>query len=505
MTEFRSAGVGPVGSAPCHDACFPRAGRARASSRPDVPTTYRPPSAGRRREDQRRRAARRGGRVGRQPAGRRPGQLADQTPGTYPHGARCDALIQQRIDIELHDQEFEELDLELDDEACGAGARPALPGDLALAEQALAGFSEEFATRCVDDVARQIAVQTELGDEATARGGPGPPEADIEVSPRYGSWDPDDRPGRSPPDGPVQPSAVGRPPLQPLARRHGRPPRVVVGGLGPGRCPTCSPRARSPPSTRSRTASCAPAATPRRPPCPSATTSTTVYEAAASFDEVYATIVERLRTPRRRSTARCCTPCPARRWWPSARSSSSSPTTALDVDGAAGAVVPRPGLGPPRRRPGGPRGAAGRRPPVRRGGGRATGPLLVGQCDRPHVLSDIKLSVDDGPDGRRAAAPRPARRVRCDEVAWDDLDRVVEPDHLTSLWIPALAAAGGGGGGAVRRARPHAAGRVPVGPRADPRQPHPPPPRGDLRGARRHRPPRRGGRRRASSARGGAG
>ena len=42
----------------------------------------------------------------------------------------------------------------------------------------------------------------------------------------------------------------------------------------------------------------------------------------------------------------------------------------------------------------------------------ATGPLLVGQCDRPSVLSDIKLAVEDGPDGHRAAAPRPARRVR---------------------------------------------------------------------------------------------
>ena len=26
------------------------------------------------------------------------------------------------------------------------------------------------------------------------------------------------------------------------------------------------------------------------------------------------------------------------------------------------------------------------------------GPLLVGQCDQVHVLSDIKLAVDDGPD-----------------------------------------------------------------------------------------------------------
>jgi tetrapyrrole methylase family protein/MazG family protein len=67
----------------------------------------------------------------------------------------------------------------------------------------------------------------------------------------------------------------------------------------------------------------------------------------------------------------------------------------------------------------------------------ARGPLLVGQCDRPHVLSDIKLSIDDGPVVtvlQRLGLPDESVR----EVAWDDLDRAVEPDHLTSLWIPEL-------------------------------------------------------------------
>lgn len=66
------------------------------------------------------------------------------------------------------------------------------------------------------------------------------------------------------------------------------------------------------------------------------------------------------------------------------------------------------------------------------------GPLLVGQCDQPHVLSDIKLSLDDGPDVvvlQRLGLPDESVRT----VAWDDLDREVEPDHLTSLWIPVLA------------------------------------------------------------------
>jgi len=66
------------------------------------------------------------------------------------------------------------------------------------------------------------------------------------------------------------------------------------------------------------------------------------------------------------------------------------------------------------------------------------GPLLVGQCDQPHVLSDIKLAFDDGPEVvvlQRLGLPDESVRT----VAWDDLDRDVVPDHLTSLWIPTLA------------------------------------------------------------------
>jgi len=70
------------------------------------------------------------------------------------------------------------------------------------------------------------------------------------------------------------------------------------------------------------------------------------------------------------------------------------------------------------------------------------GPLLVAQCDDRHVLSDIKLAVsDDGPAPRVIVLQRlglPDERIA--EVSWPDLDRAVEPDHLTSLWIPELAA-----------------------------------------------------------------
>jgi tetrapyrrole methylase family protein/MazG family protein len=66
------------------------------------------------------------------------------------------------------------------------------------------------------------------------------------------------------------------------------------------------------------------------------------------------------------------------------------------------------------------------------------GPLLVGQCDSGLVLSEIKLALDDGPEVRvlqRLGLPDEAVTT----VAWPDLDRAVTPDHLTCLWIPALA------------------------------------------------------------------
>ena len=65
------------------------------------------------------------------------------------------------------------------------------------------------------------------------------------------------------------------------------------------------------------------------------------------------------------------------------------------------------------------------------------GPLLVLQCDSRLVLSEIKLAVDDGPSVTvLQRLGRPDEAVH--DVAWDELDRAVVPDHLTSLWVPAL-------------------------------------------------------------------
>lgn len=88
------------------------------------------------------------------------------------------------------------------------------------------------------------------------------------------------------------------------------------------------------------------------------------------------------------------------------------------------------------------------------------GPLLVGQCDSRAVLSEVKLAIaavldQAGPWPGGPEAPLVSgspghfdvlvlqhlgladESVRV--VAWEDLDRDVEPDHLTSLWLSALA------------------------------------------------------------------
>lgn len=65
-----------------------------------------------------------------------------------------------------------------------------------------------------------------------------------------------------------------------------------------------------------------------------------------------------------------------------------------------------------------------------------TGPLLVAHCHGPGVLSDIKLCVEEGPGSVVVLSRLGLVDEAVYEVAWDDLDRRVEADHLTSLWIP---------------------------------------------------------------------
>lgn len=67
------------------------------------------------------------------------------------------------------------------------------------------------------------------------------------------------------------------------------------------------------------------------------------------------------------------------------------------------------------------------------------GPLLVAQCDSRAVLSDVKLWLE-GDTEVTVLQGLGTSAEQVDVVPWPDLDRVVEPDHLTTLWLPALAA-----------------------------------------------------------------
>jgi tetrapyrrole methylase family protein/MazG family protein len=67
------------------------------------------------------------------------------------------------------------------------------------------------------------------------------------------------------------------------------------------------------------------------------------------------------------------------------------------------------------------------------------GPLLVAQCDSRRLLSEVKLALDAGPPVTVLQRLGLADEAVF-EVAWEDLDRRIEPDHLTSLWIPELEA-----------------------------------------------------------------
>lgn len=69
------------------------------------------------------------------------------------------------------------------------------------------------------------------------------------------------------------------------------------------------------------------------------------------------------------------------------------------------------------------------------------GPLLVAHCHNQRVLSDIKLAADEAGDTPVVLLQRlglPDEAVV--PTTWADLDRTVPADHLTSLWIPELAA-----------------------------------------------------------------
>jgi tetrapyrrole methylase family protein/MazG family protein len=69
-----------------------------------------------------------------------------------------------------------------------------------------------------------------------------------------------------------------------------------------------------------------------------------------------------------------------------------------------------------------------------------TGPTLVAQCDSRLVLSDVKLALLErfGPETPVVVLQRLGLRDEAvTTVALEDLDRTVEPDHLTSVYVDA--------------------------------------------------------------------
>jgi hypothetical protein len=108
-------------------------------------------------------------------------------PGAFP-GDLTRQLLTQRIDFEVHGQEFEALGLELD-AADREAAVQAIFADPTQAEESLAPFSDDFADAFIDDVARQLAVQEALGEQYETWRQQAFATTTIEVNPRYGTWD----------------------------------------------------------------------------------------------------------------------------------------------------------------------------------------------------------------------------------------------------------------------------------------------------------------------------
>jgi tetrapyrrole methylase family protein / MazG family protein len=79
-----------------------------------------------------------------------------------------------------------------------------------------------------------------------------------------------------------------------------------------------------------------------------------------------------------------------------------------------------------------------------------SGALLVAHTHANWVLSDIKLAIDD-PDGRLDDTPVVLLRAlgtddeQIVETTWAEMDRTIDADHLTSLFIPSLDVAAGAG------------------------------------------------------------
>jgi tetrapyrrole methylase family protein/MazG family protein len=171
-----------------------------------------------------------------------------------------------------------------------------------------------------------------------------------------------------------------------------------------------------------------------------------VYETAATFDEVYGSIVEALVTaavaaaPEPVVFAVPGSPLVAERTVDLLRADGRVEVTALPALSFLDLAWAALGIDPLAE---GVRLAdASAFGPAQAGQG---GPFLVAQCWSRHLLSEVKLALGDD-ESRELPRPVLLHHLGLEDevvvaVNWWDLDRTVEPDHLTSLYIPAFAPA----------------------------------------------------------------
>jgi tetrapyrrole methylase family protein / MazG family protein len=222
----------------------------------------------------------------------------------------------------------------------------------------------------------------------------------------------------------------------------GRRPRITVVGLGPAGPALLAEEAsrllRDSSHRRLRTAR-----HPAAARLPGTASFDELYESAATFEDVYAAIVEALVGEARRAAPEPVvyavpgSPLVAERTVELLRADDRVDVTVVPAVSFLDLVWDRLGIDPVREEvqlvdaisfPGAAR--------------RGAGPFLIAQCWTRQLLSDVKLSVPDDVDG---TLPRPVvlHHLGLDdelvaEVDWWELDRTIAPDHLTSVYVPAV-------------------------------------------------------------------
>ena len=99
-----------------------------------------------------------------------------------------DFVLTNRVSFELHNQEFEDRELELSEQTLDE-VRNGLFSDPSVTAKVLDELGEPYAEQLVADVARQFEVQSLLAEEYASWAAESFTSEDIEVSPRYGRWD----------------------------------------------------------------------------------------------------------------------------------------------------------------------------------------------------------------------------------------------------------------------------------------------------------------------------